>query len=265
MSNKVVLITGAYCGIGAAVAQAFVREGAKVYGTSRRLDKSDHHAGITMLKLDVRDEDSVRLAVAEVLRAEGRLDVLVNNAGMGIAGPVADMETDELFNQLDTNVLGVHRVLRAAVPALMESRGVIVNISSVAGFVPIPFQSAYSASKYAVESLSECLRAELHPFGVRVVLVEPGDTKTDFTKSRICVNRVSDHYRDRFEASVRRMERDEQNGMPPEAVARVVLRAAGRKNPPVRITVGFSYKALRWIKRFLPDRLILFIIRKLYA
>ena len=264
MKNKVVLITGASCGIGAAVARAFIHEGAKVYGTSRCPTKSGC-ADITMLEMDVCDEESVLRAVEVLMRAEGRLDVLVNNAGMGIAGPVTDMETKELLSQFDTNVLGVHRVLRAAAAALIQSRGVIVNISSVAGFVPIPFQSAYSASKYAIESLSECLRAELHPFGVRVVLVEPGDTKTDFTKSRVRVGQVSEKYRERFESSLRRMEHDEQNGMPASAVANIVVRAAKRKHPPVRVTVGLSYKALRTIKRFLPDRLVLFLIRKLYA
>ncbi|MEL7609765.1 MAG: SDR family oxidoreductase [Bacillota bacterium] len=263
MRNKVVLITGASSGIGAATARAFAREGAKVYGTSRH-PGNENRSGIAMLEMDVRDEDSVRRAVEEVLRAEGRLDVLVNNAAMGIAGPIADTQTHELLSQLDTNVLGVHRVLRAAIPALEKSRGIIINISSAAGFLPLPFQSAYSASKYAVECLSECLREELRPFKVRVVLVEPGDTKTGFTASRAPIGHVSEGYRERFERALRLMERCEHNGMPAEVVANVIVRAAKRKNPPIRVAAGLLYKAMRGAKRFIPDRLVAFLIRKLY-
>lgn len=264
MKGKIVLVTGASGGIGLACAKAFLAAGAVVYGTSRR-PSSEEMGGIRMLPLDILDTASAEASVQAVLAREGRLDVLVNNAGSGIAGPLSDTETEELLWQLDVNVLGMHRMVCAAMPALMESRGSIVNISSVAGFVPIPFQSGYSASKFAVESLSECLRTELRPFGVRVSLVEPGDTRTGFTKNRVVTKNVSGRYRARFEKSLSRMERDEQNGAPPEKVARAVLRAARQKNPPVRITVGLGYSALRFVKRLLPDRLVTFVVSKLYG
>lgn len=264
MKGKIVLVTGASSGIGLAAAQAFLKEGAVVYGTSRS-PKGEMVQGIRMVPLDVLSEGSACACIDAVFQKEGRLDVLVNNAGSGIAGPLADMSTEELARQMDVNVLGMHRMVRAAMPALFESRGHIVNISSVAGFVPIPFQSGYSASKYAVESLSESLRAELHPYGVRVTLVEPGDTKTAFTKSRVITREISPRFEGKFRASLARMEKDEQNGAPPEKVAKAVLRAARSKNPPVRITVGLGYSLLRFIKRLLPDRLVLFIIRLLYA
>ncbi|MBQ3108815.1 MAG: SDR family oxidoreductase [Clostridia bacterium] len=264
MKGKIVLVTGASGGIGLACAKAFLKEGAVVYGTSRS-PKAESMNGIRMLPLDVLSEESAAACIAALLEKEGRLDILVNNAGSGIAGPLTDMTTQELSRQLDVNVLGMHRMVRAAMPALFESRGSIVNISSVAGFVPIPFQSGYSASKYAVESLSESLRAELHPYGVKVALVEPGDTKTGFTASRILTKEVSPRFEAKFCASLARMEKDEQNGAPPEKVAKAVLRAAKSKNPPVRITVGLGYSLLRFVKRLLPDRLVLFIIRLLYA
>lgn len=262
MKDQVVLVTGASGGIGAAIAQAFVQAGAVVYGTSR---KEMSVPNVRMLRMDMEEEASILEAARTLLDEAGRLDVLVNNAGMGVAGPLLDTTPQELFRQFNVNVLGAHRVTRAFREALAESHGCIVNISSVAGVVPIPFQSGYSASKYAMESLSECLRAELKPFGVRVVLVQPGDTKTAFTANRTVVEAVSPQYQKRFTASLRRMEHDEQNGMPPEAVAGTVLRAVRSKRPPVRVTVGLGYKALRTLKRFLPDRLCHFIICKLYA
>ena len=204
MNGKIVLVTGASSGIGLAAAKAFVNAGATVYGTSRH-PKAETENGIRMLPLDTTSEKSVSECIDTLLSREGRLDVLVNNAGSGIAGAVTDMTTDELLFQLNVNVLGMHRMVRAASEALIKSKGRIVNISSVAGFVPIPFQSAYSASKYAVESLTECLNIELHPFGVKAVLVEPGDTKTGFTKSRTIVKTISPRFEERFTASVKRM------------------------------------------------------------
>lgn len=264
MKGKIVLVTGASGGIGRACAKAFLAEGAVVYGTARA-PKEELSEGIRMLPLDVLSGESARACIDMLLKREGRLDVLVNNAGSGIAGPFTDTSTEELARQLDVNALGMHRMVRAAMPALFESRGHIVNISSVAGFVPIPFQSGYSASKYAVESLSESLRAELHPYGVRVALVEPGDTRTGFTANRVLTRELSPRFEETFRRSLARMERDEQNGAPPEKVAKAVLRAAKRKNPPVRITVGMGYAALRFLKRLFPDKLALFIIRLLYA
>lgn len=263
MKDKVVLVTGASTGIGAATARAFLTAGATVYGTSRSLKEQE--GGPRMLVMDQTDETSVDAAVGEVLAREGRLDILVNNAGTGIAGPALDTTPEELHRQLDVNLLGALRVSRAAINALIASRGMIINISSMAGVVPIPFQSGYSLSKFALESLSECMRMELAPLGVRVALVQPGDTKTAFTANRVTIGTVSEPYRARFHASVSRMEKDEQNGAPPESVARVVLRIARKKSPPVRVSVGLGYKALRTLRRFLPDKLASWIIAKLYA
>ena len=258
LKGKVVLVTGASHGIGRAVYEAFARAGAAVYGTSRS-------ATAPLLSLDVGDEASIQSAVQTILSREGRLDILVNNAGMGIAGALLDTSPDEFTRQMDINVTGVLRVSRACAPALFESRGMIINISSVAGFVPIPFQSGYSASKAAVESISACLRSELAPFGVRVCVVEPGDTKTDFTKNRVVVAGASPRYQARFQKSLARMEHDEQTGMSPDAVARVVLKLSDKKNPPVRVTCGILYKLLRFAVRILPDRFFHFAVGKLYG
>lgn len=261
--DKIVLVTGASGGIGYETAKLFVQNGAKVYGTSRK--GGEQRDGITMLKMDVTDDESVSSALGELLAREGRLDVLVNNAGSGIAGPVTDTLPEELTRQMDVNFIGVLRVVRACTDALIASKGVIINLSSVAGVLPIPFQSAYSASKYALEALSECMRLEMKPLGVRVATVLPGDTKTGFTASRQLNAVISEKYEKRFRDSVQRMEHDEQNGMPPSAVAKVIYKTAMKRNPPVRVTCGISYKLVRFLKRILPDRLLSYLLGKLYA
>ena len=260
--SMVILVTGASSGIGEATAKLFAQMGATVYGTSRNPKPV---AGIHMLKMDVCDDASVKEAVQSLIRRTRRLDIVVNNAGYGIAGPLSDTTPEEFSRQMDVNTTGVLRVVRETLPALLASRGRIINISSVAGFIPIPFQSGYSASKAAVESMSECLRAELEPSGVSVSLVEPGDTKTGFTKNRVRIAEISDRYTARFETSLARMEHDEQHGMEPGRVAHLIVKIAGKKNPPVRVVCGVSYKILRFIKRFLSDRLVYRIVSKLYA
>lgn len=266
-NDKVALVTGASGGIGHAAAEMLAQQGWTVYGTSRKVEPGVVEVvnGLRMICLDVTDLDSVQSAVALVLDREGRLDALVNNAGNGIAGALEDIALSEALYQFDTNFFGVLNMCRAAMPALRRSKGIIINISSVAGLLSIPFQSLYSASKAALEAASEALRLEVRPFGVRVCLVEPGDTHTNFTASRKMVACVSPDYEKRLTASVARMEKDEQNGVKPEAVARVICRMAQMRNPPVRKAVGFVYQLFLFANRLLPSRLKLWAIGLLYG
>ena len=161
MDKKVVLVTGASSGIGKAAAKLFYEKGYVVYGTSRReaVESSD---GIAMLKLDVTDDASVQDCVQQVLQREGQIDVLVNNAGYGIAGAVEDTSAEEVKSQLETNLVGLHRMCAAVLPVMRrQGGGKIINISSVAGFIAIPYQAFYSVSKYAVEGYSRALRNEV--------------------------------------------------------------------------------------------------------
>ncbi|MBE5817275.1 MAG: SDR family NAD(P)-dependent oxidoreductase, partial [Clostridiales bacterium] len=180
LMNKVVLVTGASSGIGFACAEYFASKGLKVYGTTRRLSEGKAYPkGVTMLELDICIDESVERAVNAVMKAEGRIDILVNNAGCGIAGAIEDTSVSEAQGQMDTNFMGIHRMCKWVLPYMRSaSMGSIVNISSVAGFVPIPFQAFYTASKYAVEAYTRALRLEVKPFGIRVSAVEPGDTCT---------------------------------------------------------------------------------------
>lgn len=275
--GDVVLITGASSGIGREIARVFMDEGYRVYGTTRKalpdgdnhIERSKKSSGfIRMVQLDVCSEESVKKAVNYVIQEEGNINILINNAGFGIAGSIEDSSTEEIFAQFDTNFFGVHRMCRHVMPFMRKNGvGLIVNISSVAGQLSIPFQAMYSASKYAVEALSEALRIEARPFGVRVAIVEPGDTKTEFTGNRQYVKAADKNsaYRDIFKKSVDTMIKDETGGPGPGNVAKTVLRIAARKNPPPRVAVGLGYKAIVQMKRFVPTRFVHYVISKIYS
>lgn len=275
--SKVVFITGASSGIGKALAYEMMLKGNRVYGTSRKAsgestrilpDLPSSTGFIEMLELDVRHEQSITKAINYIKLKEGHIDILINSAGYGFAGPIEETTFEEAFAQFDTNFFGVLRVLRGALPLMrQEGKGLIINISSVAGFIPIPFQSMYSASKYALESMTESLRMELKPFGINVVIVEPGDISTGFTDNRALVKgaSASSPYYEKFTKSVNTMIKDEKGGPGPEIVAKSILRIIEMKNPPVRVTIGFSYKLVAFIKRIIPDRLLHYILLKLYS
>ena len=274
-TGNVVIITGASSGIGKAIAEFLMEKGYKVYGTSRKQSAGDIVAKaaagegfIKMLQLDVCSEESVGDAIGWVLAAEGRIDVVINNAGMGIAGSIEDTSPEEAFKQFDTNFFGMHRVIRQVLPAMRkQGSGLIVNISSVAAVFPIPYQAMYVACKAAVEGLSGCLRNEVRPFGIKVALVEPGDTKTGFTDSRV-ISTASDEnsaYAGFFRKSLDVMIRDETNGPDPVVVAREVYRVMKRRNPPVRVVVGLKYKIFVFIVRIIPAIFKSFVISKMYA
>jgi len=276
-NNQVVLLTGASSGIGKATAEWLMERGFRVYGTSRkaaaenagRPDKTSASGGfVAMIPLDVTSEESVENAVRTVLEREGRIDVLVSNAGMGIAGSIEDTSLGEAQEQFDVNFFGTLRTIRHVLPVMRkQGRGRIIVVSSVAGLISIPFQSMYSASKYALEALVEALRHEVAPFGIKACLVEPGDTRTGFTSSRVIAEAAGEDspYYARFRKSLGRMEHDEQNGAPPEKVARAIHGMIMRKNPPIRRAVGPGYKTILFLKRLLPSRLVEKLVGMLYA
>lgn len=267
--GNIVLVTGASSGIGKAIALLLSQKGYKVYGTSRRPVDAEQgdDSSIRMLQMDVCNEESVKMAIDKIIEAEGELGIVINNAGMGIAGSVEDTSHQEAFLQFDTNFFGVHTVIRQVLPNMRKlKRGLIINMSSVGAVFPIPYQSMYVASKAAVEGMSGSLRNELRPFGINVAIVEPGDTKTGFTASRVFVKAADDNsaYEEYCKKSIRVMERDENNGPEPIVVARVVEKIINRKNPPLTVAVGAQYKLLVLLKRLIPKRLEAFIVAQMY-
>jgi len=273
--GNVVLVTGASSGIGKSIAEYLAKEGYRVYGTSRKQQPGnnvDEQGGTDcfpkMIQLDVCSDESVESAINYILEKEGTINILINNAGFGIAGSIEDTNEDEAYRQFNTNFFGVHRMCRRVLPIMRrQGNGLIINVGSVAGLISIPFQAMYSASKYAIEAFTEALRIEVRPFGIKVALVEPGDTRTGFTSNRqfVMASDDSSPYNSSFKKSINRMIKDELSGPSPEVVAKVVAGLIKKKNPPIRVVVGFSYKIIVLLKRIIPSRLAELIITKLYS
>lgn len=263
--GKNVFITGASSGIGKACAVTFAKAGCHVIGVARSCEESIEHyenGGVLELhKMDVTSDAEVTQLISGI----EKIDIAILCAGMGIAGPVEEVSMLLAEKQMDVNYFGTLRVCQAILPKMREQRhGLLIVISSIAGKVPIPMQSHYSSSKYALEAMVEAIRLEMRPFGVQAVLIEPGDTHTGFTDNRQFYDNSSSAYKEVCAASVGKMERDERNGRSPQSAADVALKLAGRKHPPIRIAVGFEYKLLMFVMRFLPDKLRAEILYKLY-
>ena len=263
--GKNVLVTGASRGIGQAVAEALAGAGCQVTAVSRGctegLKEYPGGGSIRSMRMDVTNCNSV----AKVVDSMDRIDIAVLCAGMGVAGSAEELPMELARAQMETNYFGVLQVGGKVLPKMRaQGKGLFVVIGSIAGRVPIPMQGHYSSSKYALEAYVESVRMEMRSFGVRAVIIEPGDTRTGFTAARrIYVDKDSPYAR-AVSDSVAKMEADEQGGKDPASVAQVVLKLIGKKDPPVRQAVGFEYKALMFILRFLPDRLKQFILRKMY-
>jgi NAD(P)-dependent dehydrogenase (short-subunit alcohol dehydrogenase family) len=256
--QKVILVTGATSGIGRACAQVLKSKGWRVFGSGRNVDGSSSSAdGVEMIAINVDDKASVQAGVAEVLARAGRLDAIVNNAGYSLMGAVEDTSIEEAKAQLETNFFGAMRVIQAALPALRASGGgYIINISSLAGIVGLPFSGLYSASKFALEGMSESLRLETRRFGIRVVLVEPGDFRTQTTANRRIAeaSKEGSLYKEVFDKVKRKQDHDEMTGPTPEPVARLVEHILRQKNPKTRYSVGMpGQRIVSPLKRLLPQ------------
>jgi NAD(P)-dependent dehydrogenase (short-subunit alcohol dehydrogenase family) len=263
IQGKIALVTGASSGIGEATAQRLALAGYKVYGTSRRGSSSDQRS-FEMLALDVTSDASVAAVVSEVIRLEGRIDVLVNNAGFSTAPAGAEESSIEQAQSIfDTNFFGTVRMTRAVVPHMRRQRsGRIINVSSVLGFLPAPYMALYAASKHAVEGYSESLDHELRTRGIRVSLIEPSYTKTQFEANTLQADSKLEEYRDDRSAVARQVAKELDKGDSPIIVADAVLTAALAARPKVRYTAGGSARFLGRLRRFAPSHLVDAGIRK---
>jgi NAD(P)-dependent dehydrogenase (short-subunit alcohol dehydrogenase family) len=252
----VVLVTGASAGFGQATAKLLAARGFRVFGTSRK-PKSDQ-PDFEWIVMDVDDDASVAAGIAAVLDRVGRIDVVLNNAGISIVGSVEDMTIDEAKRQLETNLFGVARVARAVLPSMRgRGGGKIINVSSIGGLISLPFQAYYCVSKFGVEALTEALRMELLPFGIKVCCIEPGDFKTDMTDNRMFAAAAhSPAYGTQMKKTVDSYSNDERNGADPASFAQLVLKLIGEKDPKPRYMVGdVGQKAGGLLKRVMSARL----------
>ncbi|PKM10257.1 MAG: short-chain dehydrogenase/reductase [Gammaproteobacteria bacterium HGW-Gammaproteobacteria-3] len=264
MSNKdnaVALVTGASSGIGLVTAKALQKAGYRVFGTSRKAPASID--GITMLTCDVTDEASVKNMVTMVLKQAGRIDLLVNNAGIGLLGGAEESSTTQAQALFDVNVFGITRVTNAVLPTMRnQGKGRIVNVSSVLGLIPSPYNALYAATKHAVEGYSESLDHELRTFGIRVVLVEPGFTRTSFEESITRPDQPLAVY-DSVRAGMEVLMRNGVNaGDAPEVVADTVIKAATIASPKLRYAAGKQASQVRFLRRFLPEAMVDKSLRK---
>jgi NAD(P)-dependent dehydrogenase (short-subunit alcohol dehydrogenase family) len=252
----IALVTGASSGIGLVTAQALRRDGYRVFGTSRK-QMPDTPDGIAMLVCDVTDDASVQSAVDEVLSRAGRIDLLVNNAGVGLLGAAEDSTALQAHAIFDVNVFGVMRMTNAVLPVMRrQAKGRIVNLSSILGLVPAPYNALYASPKHAIEGYSESLDHEVRTLGIRVVLVEPGGIRTSFEENIIRPDRplpVYDAVRAKAEALMREVI---EKGDSPEVVAQAVVRAANTLSPKRRYTAGKAAGQVRFMRRFLPESFV---------
>ena len=251
---SVAVITGGSSGIGLNAARALRDRGLNVYELSRRAENAE--PGVTHLQADVTDETQVNAAVAEILRREGRIDILINNAGFGISGAIEFTPPQEARRQFDVNFFGMVNMNRAVLPVMrQQGGGRIVNMSSVAAPIAIPFQAYYSASKAAVRTYSLALASEVRPFGIEVCVIMPGD--------KSCGG--DDVYNGRIARSVAVMEHDEQTGMSAQFAGQFVARRATQKHPKLICTMGRKYALFVFLMRILPTRTATRIVGRIYA
>jgi NAD(P)-dependent dehydrogenase (short-subunit alcohol dehydrogenase family) len=263
IKGSIALVTGASSGIGEATAKRLATAGYKVYGTSRRGAQSGQRS-FAMLPLDVTSDESVEAAVQDLIRREGRIDLLVNNAGFGVSPAGAEESSiDQAKAIFETNFFGLVRMTRAVVPHMRrQGSGRIINIGSVLGFLPMPYGALYAATKHAVEGYSESLDHELRTRGVRVSVVEPAYTKTQFGANFLAPDSKLDEYREVRALLDKVLKEVMATADEPTVVADVVLEAAIAERPKLRYVAGGLANRLRLLRRFAPAGLVDAGIRK---
>ncbi len=261
----IILITGITSGFGRAMAKKLAAEGHKVYGTYRK--DSEPLEGVTYIKCEVTDDAQAEAAVKQVLDAEGRIDVFINNAGMGIGGPLEFSSLEDARRQMDVNWMGMVRFLHWVVPAMRkQGSGRIITFSSIGGLMGLPYQGLYSASKYAIEGYCEALRLELRGTGISVTVIEPGDFSTNFTAQRKSVAgpEVAAAY-PTYARSLASIEHDENNGLKPEYLAAKIAKIVKAKRPPYKKIIASPLQKLSvFVKHIVPRRTFAWILSLYY-
>lgn len=264
--NKVILITGASSGIGKAIGEFLTAKGFIVYGTSRN-PLNYKGSKFSLLTLDVSDENSIKNTISEIIKKEGRLDVLINNAGKGITGPAEETPLEEIKKAFDTNFFGVINVCNGVLPTMRKQKnGLIINISSIAGYMGLPYRGLYSASKAAVSIYSEVLSLETKQFGITIVDVAPGDFATNIAAGRYHTPLFKNsNYKEHYAKVLKQIDDEVDTGLQPKVMAKAIYKIILKKKPKVRYRVGtFMQRYAIHIKRLLSDRFYEKILMKHY-
>ncbi|QEC78540.1 oxidoreductase [Mucilaginibacter ginsenosidivorax] len=257
--KKVVLITGASAGMGKEAVKLLLQEGYTVYGAARRVDKMKELLpyGAKVLKMDVSDDDSMVSGINEIIKNEGRIDILINNAGFGAYGAVEDVHIEDARYQLEVNLFGLARLTQLVLPHMRKQHsGKIVNITSIGGKMATPLGGWYHASKYAVEGLSDSLRLEVKPFGIDVILIEPGGIKTEWQDIAMeNLEKVSGHtaYQNLTKSAININEKGQKQLTDPVVIAKLIAKAIREKKPGIRYAAGYMTGIVLFLKRWLSD------------
>jgi NAD(P)-dependent dehydrogenase (short-subunit alcohol dehydrogenase family) len=256
--QKVALVTGISSGIGLATATKLVNVGFRTFGTIRQTSRASQlPQGIELIRLDVRDDESVAAGIEEVLEEAGRIDALVNNAGTVLLGSLEETTIDEARELFETNFFGVLRTTNAALPVMRrQNYGRIVNIGSVLGFLPAPYLGVYAASKHALEGYSESLDHEVRRFGIRVSVIEPGFTRTNFNQNTQLVNQPLAAYSAERGLAQAAVAKSIAEGEQPATVASVVVEAITSRGPRLRYTGGREARLLSILRKYAPGRVL---------
>lgn len=254
--NKVVLITGGSSGIGKSIGEFLHHKGFIVYGTSRNPERIINSI-FPLVTLDVRDTESIQSAIAKVMATSGRLDILINNAGVGITGPLEEIPTEEIKNNFETNLFGPIEVIKAVLPQMRSQKsGLIINITSIAGYMGLPYRSVYSASKGALELITEALRMEVKSFGIQITNVAPGDFATNIAAGRFHAPLLKGSaYEVPYGNTLKMMDEHVDSGSNPNEMAEAIFAIIQNPNPKIHYKVGaFMQKFSIVLKRVLPDK-----------
>lgn len=254
--KKVVLITGGSSGIGKSIGEFLHSKGYLVYGSSRN-PKRITDSIFPLIELDVRDASSIQTAVATIVEKEGRLDILINNAGVGITGPIEEIPSSEIENHFKVNVFGPIEVIKAVLPTMRnQHRGLIINITSIAGYMGLPYRGIYSSSKSALEMITEALRMEVKAFGVEVTNVAPGDFATNIASGRYHAPVLSNSpYKEVYQMSLDMMDEHVDSGGDPLEMAKAILKIIETPKPAVRYKVGPALQKFSLVlKKILPSK-----------
>jgi NAD(P)-dependent dehydrogenase (short-subunit alcohol dehydrogenase family) len=255
--SKVVLITGGSSGIGKSIGEFLHQRGFVVYGTSRNPEKVLNSV-FPLVALDVRNAESIKNAVAKIIATSGRLDIVINNAGVGITGPLEEIPTEEIRNNFETNFFGPIEVMKAVLPQMRNQKsGLIINITSIAGYMGLPYRSVYSASKGALELITEALRMEVKSFGIEITNVAPGDFATNIVAGRYHAPVIKDSAYEKVYGDVLATMNDHVDaGSNPNEMAEAVFKIIQTNKPKVHYKVGaFMQKFSIVLKRALPDKM----------
>jgi NAD(P)-dependent dehydrogenase (short-subunit alcohol dehydrogenase family) len=270
MSTKVALVTGASSGIGEATALKLQELGYTTYAAARRVQRMEHlsTSGIRPLAMDVTDEESMQSGVKQILAEAGRIDVLVNNAGYGSYGALEDVSLSEARNQFEVNVFGAARLTQLVLPSMRQQHsGTIVNVTSMGGKIYTPLGAWYHATKFALEALSDCLRMEVEPFGINVVVIEPGGINTEWggiAAEKLRSVSGAGPYANQANAVAESLtsETNRKRLSPPTVIADAIAKAVTARKPDTRYAVGFGAKPIIFMHDILPDRAFDALIRR---